>query len=503
MRDKLATMHSDPREKVGRNDPCPCGSGKKYKRCCLSAGWEETAPADTPWSRQRDASDRLTPALLKLAKREIGDLLTLAWADFNQVHAPKPLEDYPDEAAIFSPYLIFDWDPDHPVRRRSGKVRAGLVVSMYLDKNMTRMSDLEIRIVHQAISQPVTFYEIVRCNPGRTVVLRDVLLGGETDVEEHTASKTMRPGDLVYAQIWKLPEVATLGRLAPRSIPPDRKVDIVELRAKLRRKIAKKNRELSAADLLQYSQQIRTVYLDLRDAMFRPKKLVNTDGEPWVLHTLTFRVGSAQVAFDALASLAWGITKEGLKESAEWSADGSLRKIEFDWIKKGNRIHKTWDNTILGHLNISGQTLVVEVNSANRATKIHQQIEKRLGLHAIHVDTTSQTLEESFAKQDKQAGATTPNLAAAKPLDPELQKQFEAELQNEVRAWIHKKVPALGGRTPLEAVADPDGKEMVEALLLGWERTLENPGFPGQFRPDIDQLRRLLNLGVGIGTTIH
>jgi preprotein translocase subunit SecA len=20
--------------KVGRNDPCPCGSGKKYKQCC-------------------------------------------------------------------------------------------------------------------------------------------------------------------------------------------------------------------------------------------------------------------------------------------------------------------------------------------------------------------------------------------------------------------------------------------------------------------------------------
>jgi uncharacterized protein len=25
--------HDRPR--VGRNDPCPCGSGKKYKRCCL------------------------------------------------------------------------------------------------------------------------------------------------------------------------------------------------------------------------------------------------------------------------------------------------------------------------------------------------------------------------------------------------------------------------------------------------------------------------------------
>lgn len=22
-------------EKVSRNDPCPCGSGKKYKKCCM------------------------------------------------------------------------------------------------------------------------------------------------------------------------------------------------------------------------------------------------------------------------------------------------------------------------------------------------------------------------------------------------------------------------------------------------------------------------------------
>jgi uncharacterized protein len=23
--------------KIGRNDPCPCGSGKKYKKCCLGS----------------------------------------------------------------------------------------------------------------------------------------------------------------------------------------------------------------------------------------------------------------------------------------------------------------------------------------------------------------------------------------------------------------------------------------------------------------------------------
>jgi len=23
------------KSEIGRNDPCPCGSGKKYKKCCL------------------------------------------------------------------------------------------------------------------------------------------------------------------------------------------------------------------------------------------------------------------------------------------------------------------------------------------------------------------------------------------------------------------------------------------------------------------------------------
>ena len=32
--DAAAETFSPARAKVGRNDPCPCGSGKKYKRCC-------------------------------------------------------------------------------------------------------------------------------------------------------------------------------------------------------------------------------------------------------------------------------------------------------------------------------------------------------------------------------------------------------------------------------------------------------------------------------------
>ena len=32
--DKARTVRKTTSQKVGRNDPCPCGSGKKYKNCC-------------------------------------------------------------------------------------------------------------------------------------------------------------------------------------------------------------------------------------------------------------------------------------------------------------------------------------------------------------------------------------------------------------------------------------------------------------------------------------
>ena len=43
-------MSSAPAKKVGRNDPCPCGSGKKYKKCC---GLNQTPPPKvlTGWLR--------------------------------------------------------------------------------------------------------------------------------------------------------------------------------------------------------------------------------------------------------------------------------------------------------------------------------------------------------------------------------------------------------------------------------------------------------------------
>jgi uncharacterized protein YecA (UPF0149 family) len=35
---RIVHGHKELAEKLGRNDLCPCGSGKRFRRCCLKSG---------------------------------------------------------------------------------------------------------------------------------------------------------------------------------------------------------------------------------------------------------------------------------------------------------------------------------------------------------------------------------------------------------------------------------------------------------------------------------
>ena len=54
---------------VGRNDPCPCGSGRKYKKCCMGSEEQRPGPSPIPQPQPHQLSERqineLRPALLE------------------------------------------------------------------------------------------------------------------------------------------------------------------------------------------------------------------------------------------------------------------------------------------------------------------------------------------------------------------------------------------------------------------------------------------------------
>lgn len=482
------------REKIGRNDPCPCGSGKKHKHCCLPG---HTPSIDSLWARQHEESARLTREITRFAARKFGEQIYEAWQDFNLSDVPPLLEESPDERQIFMPYFLFQWNPDQPSRRGTAQRQGGVVARWYMLEKSKHLTAMERMFLEQATTQPMSFYEVVWNEPGERMVVRDVLIGGETEVIERSGSLGLRPGDLLFAQIWHQPELAVFGSSAPVRIPPDKKVEVIELRKKLKKRIAKQNRSLATQDLLRYSATIRAAYLDIRDALYAPPRFCNTDGDPLLFHTLTFRIESVEAAFEALAPLAVGRSRKELLDDAELDESGKLCRVDFDWIREGNRKFKSWDNTILGHIKISERRLIAEVNSENRAKRLHKEVEKRLGSLAVHQSTVAQTLEEmrkNAPQQESEDAELREAEMEALLTDPEARKFLQATMQKQIESWVHEKIPALGGRTPLEAVRDPDGKEMVEALLLQWERHDEKDVSPNQIRPDISAIRRLLNL---------
>ena len=78
--------------------------------------------------------------------------------------------------------------------------------------------------------------------------------------------------------------------------------------------------------------------------------------------------------------------------------------------------------------------------------------------------------------------------------DPEARNQLQQIIQKQTEDWVHQKIPVLGNRTPLQAVNYADGKEIVESLLLDWERRTADGLYQAGLGPDFNAVRKLLNL---------
>ena len=96
--------------KVGRNDPCPCGSGRKHKQCCLA---DTAGPADLLWHRLRQVIEPLVADLLTFSRGEYGDtLLEEAWDEFTLGKGPAPFSSETVHMPVFIPWFLYDWHPD-------------------------------------------------------------------------------------------------------------------------------------------------------------------------------------------------------------------------------------------------------------------------------------------------------------------------------------------------------------------------------------------------------
>ncbi len=114
---------------------------------------------------------------------------------------------------------------------------------------------------------------------------------------------------------------------------------------------------------------------------------------------------------------------------------------------------------VVASLRLDGDTIEGNVNSAERAGELVELVAEHLP-DAVHLSTEVVDLDE-IDSSDAPALPDQSELLA----NPEIRAAMEAHMANYEAEWLDSPIPALGGRTPRDAAADPIAREELIRLL--------------------------------------
>ncbi len=122
--------------------------------------------------------------------------------------------------------------------------------------------------------------------------------------------------------------------------------------------------------------------------------------------------------------------------------------------------------TVLGSLELKGKALLVTVNSAQRAAKVEALVTEAAGELLKRPLTTIRTVEQIMAAPRRERPQD-----GAGEIPPEIARQITRDYMNQhYRETLDAPLPALGGKSPRQAVRTAAGREKV----IEWLKLLEN-----------------------------
>lgn len=476
--------------KIGRNAPCPCGSGKKYKKCCLN---KSVTPAETlTYRRLSKVLDTLMPKLMDHALATFGDMAP-SYAMDEFFGWPEP-DEVPNETTIdrteplFWPWFIFNWEYDRldDENRILHCPEDTTPAEHFLKARRIDPRSEEARLIQAANRTPYSFFEVASAQPGQSVRVKDVLTFQETTVQEHLGSEALKTGDILFGRVITVEQVSMFLGLSAFALPPGMKPQLIDLR----RSLSRGRNRLTQTDLYEWDMELRDLFWAMDRALHAMPKWANTEGDPMEFHKLIYDIDSPDLSVEKLSRLSSSKTLEEIRASARKDKNGSIESVDFDWSRKGNAVNKSMPNTVLGNIEIHKNRMTVTVNSATRAKIVQQEIENILGNTAkLRLDeiTDVETMMQQYNDE-----STPPGNQLMK--HPEVRQHIEQVLRTHWEDWPNQKIPALGNKTPKQAVRSADGREAVEALLQNAENSTEDSNHPAVEKEFINDVRRRLKL---------
>ncbi len=176
--------------KIHRNDPCPCGSGKKYKQCCLPA---EQARARARAAR-RELVGRITAWLGEAHADDVRRWVKEVW--FNGVDEDLRRGLATTDPAIRRIHDVNVWEYMVTAGRFGEGGQARPVLDLVLDSALA-LTDDERQWLRRLARAPLRLYRVERAEPGQGFWLAPHPEGGEAVfIEDRWVSRMLDEGDV-------------------------------------------------------------------------------------------------------------------------------------------------------------------------------------------------------------------------------------------------------------------------------------------------------------------
>ena len=451
----------------GRNDPCWCGSGKKYKKCHLESDENSRTvapPHDAPSEMApRDANaeeSSLRRRLIEFAttvvrKRELEESL-------QEFVGSEPPAGADDETLSMESvdWLIHDCVPPrlgHPI------------IQEFLKRSPGGLTMRQRKILEAWTRARCSIFEVQEVRRGSGVRLKDLLVGGERFVDDVNTSKRAALWDCYLARVEEF-EGRHVFTATVLTIPQPLVAPLKEWAIG-----ARELSGLSWDDFLHaHSHHMRQEVSRLINRSAESTRVVSFEGDELVFSRARY------------AALDEDAVRQALAQSKAFHPEEDPG--EYGWLDE--TADATGARRAFGHVHLGGGELKLECPTRQRFERGKALLEFLAGDHLRHLDDDFTSWQSALREREP-----SPAAPKASTLPPEVEREPVGEfLDQHYSSWPDTPLPALDGQTPREAVATAEGRERVVDLLKSFENGAERRRSEGLAWFDVSKLKAALGV---------
>jgi hypothetical protein len=451
---------------VSRNSACPCGSGQKYKRCCLAR--------DERAAQAAQFDDAVSRRIQDWSSGALGDEIGVALEEF--VGSERTMDDY--DIQTFAAW--FHNDLELPDGRTPAECYAAL----------PDLAEDERAAAFRIAGARLGLHRVIAVEPGSWLELEDILDRTRVRVRSQNVSRQTVRWDILLARVMDGEPSSLWG--PTRFFEP---CDEPELLVELERFARGSDDNPSAADL---SLALHSHALQL--TRFTPSSwsvepsFFTLEGDPVAHGWVTWEVRDPAAARERLRALGGLGPGEPLELNVTVARDTLVRNrpelppgaIVFEAGSIGDL-----DSVPIATLRLEGAELRAEAMSAERLERVIEIVAHDFAELADLSDREVVPIEQRLSER---RSARRGSVAAPTGLTPVQESRLlDGFMTERMRRWLDEPQPQLGGRTPREAVVGEHRTDVIR-LVRGIENGAERARRRGDPFAEIGWIRKELGV---------